>query len=205
MGHAVAASLQGIPEAFVSALLESFKTRAEAVSAEVHRFPSKTAALDFIVGFLQAEGITDAPQSYAVWADGSFLGRAEKIRVSAQVPGLRFDVSRELAAESKIGISQMEWGIANTGTVVQDATAVEKRLVSTLPPIHIAIVATGSIVPDMPAVLRKIPPRHSHYLSMITGPSRTADIERVLTIGVHGPARLIVVLVDELQGVAHEN
>ena len=41
-------------------------------------------------------------------------------------------------------------------------------------------------------------PARMNYLSMITGPSRTADIERVLTIGVHGPVRLIIIFVDEL-------
>ncbi len=48
----------------------------------------------------------------------------------------------------------------------------------------------------------RVDPRKSAYLSFITGPSRTADIERVLTIGVHGPERLIIVLVDDLEVAA---
>ena len=79
--------------------------------------------------------------------------------------------------------------------------AVEKRLVSTLPNIHIAIVETGRLVPDMPAVFANIRPEQTNYISFITGPSRTADIERVLTIGVHGPEKLIIVFVDDAAGV----
>jgi L-lactate dehydrogenase complex protein LldG len=52
----------------------------------------------------------------------------------------------------------------------------------------------------MPDMLTRINPRESAYIAMITGPSRTADIERVLTIGVHGPERLVIVFCDELGG-----
>ena len=107
---------------------------------------------------------------------------------NSAVPGLTFDVTRELAADAKVGISQMDWALANTGTLVQSADAVDNRLVSTLPLLHIALVSTAALLPDLPALLHRVDPRQSAYLSFITGPSRTADIERVLTIGVHGPA-----------------
>ncbi len=181
-------------------IFATFKARAEAVSAEVHRFATKSRAVDFIGGFLRQEGVADAPSSYAVWADGPFLKGLDKAQLSKAVPGLRFEVSRELAAGAKVGISQMDWAIANTGTLVQDSTAVEQRLASTLPMVHVALVATERIVPDMPSLLTKMSPKDSRYIAMITGPSRTADIERVLTVGVHGPERLIIVLVDELGG-----
>jgi L-lactate dehydrogenase complex protein LldG len=131
-------------------------------------------------------------------ADCPFLSGLDKKELSGRVPGLHFDVTREGAAAARIGISQLDWGIAGTGTLVQDAAAVERRLVSTLPLIHIAIVGTDSLVGDLPALIGKIHPQQSNYISFITGPSRTADIERVLTIGVHGPERLIIVVVDDL-------
>jgi len=117
-----------------------------------------------------------------------------------EVPGLRFDVTRELAADARVGISEMTWALADTGTLAQDSTAIEQRLVSSLPTIHVAIVPTTGILPDMPALLSRINPAECGYLAMITGPSRTADIERVLTIGVHGPERLIIIAVDDLGG-----
>jgi len=183
------------------ALFDTFKQRAEAVSAEVHRFPHKAAALDFIVQYLQSAGVANSPQSYAVWADCPFLRGVNKDHVIAGVPGLTFTVTREVAAGAKVGISQLDWAMASTGSLVQDSAPVERRLVSTLPNIHIAIIETNRLLPDMPAIFTKIRPEQTNYISFITGPSRTADIERVLTIGVHGPEKLIIIFVDDMAGV----
>lgn len=180
-------------------MYEQFKVRAEGVSAEVYRFDTKAIALDFVVGFLLKEGLSDAPQSYAVWAECPFLGRTERQQLQ-NIAGLKFGVTRELAANAKFGISQMQWAMADTGTLVQDSSAIEQRLVSSLTDIHIALVPISGILADMPTMLTRIHPRDSGYIAMITGPSRTADIERVLTIGVHGPERLIIVFCDELGG-----
>jgi L-lactate dehydrogenase complex protein LldG len=177
-------------------MFEQFKARAEAVSAEVHRFASKTETIAFLEQFLRSEGIGGASPERAVWADRAFLDEETRRRLCERLPGLSFRVTRESAAEARIGISRMDWAVAETGTLLVDATAIEDRLVSSLPLIHIALVATGRILPDMASALGKFDPARSRYLSAITGPSRTADIERVLTIGVHGPKRLIVVFVD---------
>jgi L-lactate dehydrogenase complex protein LldG len=191
----------------MNTLFEPFKSRAEAVSAEVHRFPCKADALAFVVESLRNAGVSDAPGGYAVWAPCALLSDSDKACLSAGVSGLHFKVTRELAANAKVGLSQMNWGIADTGSLVQDAAQVEQRLVSTLPIVHIAFLATGAIVPDMPSLLAKVHPSQAAYISMITGPSRTADIERVLTIGVHGPARLVIVAIDQLpeQNCAEED
>jgi L-lactate dehydrogenase complex protein LldG len=180
-------------------MYNQFRTRAEGVSAEVHRFETKAGALDFIIGFLQKEGVADVPQSHAVWADCRFLDGMDTQQL-LNVPGVKLDVTRQLAADAKFGISQADWALADTGTLVQDSTPVEQRLVSTLSTIHIAIAATDKILADMPTLLTKVNPKNIGYIAMITGPSRTADIERVLTIGVHGPERLIIVFCDELGG-----
>ena len=182
-------------------MFEQFKTRAEGVGAEVHRFKDKDGALVFIQALLEKEGVADIPGAYAVWADGPFLHGMDSTPL-AQVAGLRFEVSREAAADARIGITQAQWALADTGTLVQDQTAAEQRLASSLTDIHIALVPTNSILPDKIALLARINPKTSRYIAFITGPSRTADIERVLTIGVHGPERLIIVCVDEMGGVA---
>jgi L-lactate dehydrogenase complex protein LldG len=180
-------------------MFEQFKTRAEAVSAEVYRFATKALTLDFIVGFLQREGLADQPHCHALWAESPFLNGIDR-QALQEIAGLKFEVTRDLAAEARFGISQVEWALADTGTLAQNSTAIEQRLVSSLSSIHIAIVPTSGILPDMPTLMTRLNPRECGYIALITGPSRTADIERVLTIGVHGPDRLIIVFCDELGG-----
>ncbi len=182
-------------------LLAPFKAKAEAVSAEVHHFATKVQALDFIGGLLHREGVSDTPGSYAVWAASPFLKGFDEAQLSQSIPGLQFEVTREGAAAAKVGISQFDWAIANTGTLAQEAAPVEQRLVSTLPLVHIALIASDRLVPDLPAFLTKMNPKNAKYIALVTGASRTADIERVLTIGVHGPERFVIVFVDELGGV----
>jgi len=182
-------------------MFESFKTRAEAVSAEVHRFPTKTEALNFILELMKKEGVADTPSKYAVWADCPFLKNLDTKELSTKVPGLKFQFDRSIAKEALIGVTQMDYGIASTGSLVGDQTAIEQRLASSLTFINIALVATSNILADIPALMTKMHPNHAGFIAFITGPSRTADIERVLTIGVHGPERLVIVAVDELGGM----
>ena len=177
-------------------MFESFKARAEAVSAEVHRFESGAAASRFLSEFLAKEGVADEPGKRAVWSAYPRIEGIDPEAFAATVPGLSLEVTKARAAESKVGISAVEWGLADTGSVVQDATDPALRLASTLPEIHVALLRTGTIFPDLATLLPKLTPQKSRYIAFITGPSRTADIERVLTIGVHGPVRLVVVAVD---------
>jgi L-lactate dehydrogenase complex protein LldG len=181
-------------------LFDTFKAKAAIASAEVHRFADRPAALGFLLELLRAEGALEGPPGSALWADRGFLAGPDRERLAAQAPGLSFQVTREAAAAAKVGISAADWGIADTGTLVFDAAPVEQRLVSTLPPIHVAFAATGRILPDLASALERMDPSRSGYISFITGPSRTADIERVLTIGVHGPFRLVVLFVDAFEG-----
>jgi len=182
--------------------VNSFISKATAVGAQVECCASRELALELIARLLQTEAISDQPNGYAVWAESAMLTSSDKARLAAAVPGLKFDVTRELASQAKVGISQMDWALADTGTVVQVADAVDKRLVSTLPLLHIAFVSKANLLPDLSSLLDRIHPDQAAYFSFITGPSRTADIERVLTIGVHGPERFIVIMVDDLEVAA---
>ena len=182
-------------------MYEQFRIRAEAVGAEVRHFGTKGEALDFILSFMQDEGVAAVPQSLAVWVNGPFLHGIDTVQLSSQLPGLTFAVSRQAAADALIGISEADWAAADTGSLVADQTAVEQRLAATLPSIHIALIRSDRILADKAAVFTRITPRSSSYIAFITGPSRTADIERVLTIGVHGPKRLIIIVIDEPEGV----
>lgn len=175
-------------------MLEMFRARAEAVSAEVHRVGGSAEALAFVADLLEKEGVADQAGARAVWAKGPLVAGIDRDALAARLPGLTFDVTRAAAAESRVGVSEMEWGLADTGTVVQDATDPALRLASTLPEIHVALLPADRILPGLAEVLPRLDPRKAPYVAFVTGPSRTADIERVLTIGAHGPSRLVVVV-----------
>jgi L-lactate dehydrogenase complex protein LldG len=102
-----------------------------------------------------------------------------------------------------IGITAVQGAIAETGTLVLESDFEMNRLVSLVPPVHIALVNATDIcltLGEALSVLRKgqSPERGlSRAVTFITGPSRTADIELTLAIGVHGPQELYVIVNDE--------
>ena len=95
-----------------------------------------------------------------------------------------------------VGISTVQAAIAETGTLVLDSTLERHRLVSLVPPVHIAIVRASQIYRTLSEVLSLIrkDKEISPAVTFITGPSRTADIELTLAIGVHGPQELYVII-----------
>jgi L-lactate dehydrogenase complex protein LldG len=186
----------------LDSLFEQFRARASAVSAEVHRVATPAACLSLVMDTLRQEGVAEAPGAYAVWAECPLLHRIDGIdrsALAAQLPGLHFDVTRDSAAAARVGITQADYAVAETGTLLQDSTQPQQRLASSLPAIHIALTHTSNLRATLADGLQAFDPRRARYLAAITGPSRTADIERVLTIGVHGPVRLIIVFIDNPQ------
>ena len=95
-----------------------------------------------------------------------------------------------------VGISTVQAAIAETGTLVLDSTRERHRLLSLVPPVHIAIVRASQIYRTLAEVLVLIrkDKEISPAVTFITGPSRTADIELTLAIGVHGPQELYVII-----------
>ncbi len=102
--------------------------------------------------------------------------------------------SHNQIASADLGVTGCECLIAQTGTIV-----VRTRAISVLPPVHLVIAHPDQLVPDLAAALawlrRRCGGRWPDSLSFITGPSRTADIEKVLVMGAHGPKRLALHLV----------
>ncbi|HEU4770287.1 MAG TPA: lactate utilization protein [Pyrinomonadaceae bacterium] len=95
-----------------------------------------------------------------------------------------------------VGISTAQAAIAETGTLVLDSARERHRLVSLVPPVHIAIINAASIFQTLAEALAFIHRNGdiSPAVTFITGPSRTADIELTLAIGVHGPQELFVIV-----------
>lgn len=97
-----------------------------------------------------------------------------------------------------VGISTAQAAIAETGTLVLDSARERHRFVSLVPPVHIAIIDAASIFQTLGEALAFIYQTNdiSPAVTFITGPSRTADIELTLAIGVHGPQELYVIIND---------
>jgi L-lactate utilization protein LutC len=120
----------------------------------------------------------------------------------ANLAGVRSGITdreelRELCATADIGITSADYALADTGTLVMLSSPQEARMISLLPPAHIAVVPRGRILTGLDELFSLIPNPADRTSSMvlITGPSRTADIEQILVRGVHGPGVLSVVVV----------
>jgi L-lactate dehydrogenase complex protein LldF len=95
----------------------------------------------------------------------------------------------------RLGLTGAWAGIAESGTLLLPSGQGRPQSVSLLPEIHLAVLETGNLVANLAELdIRKLGEVSS--LSLVSGPSRTADIEMTLTIGVHGPGQLIVFVID---------
>jgi len=177
-------------------LFPEFEKRASAASTEIFHVKTAIEAQEIItnlVKFTNAKKIVtvDSPLQSAA-------GINEKLRLMGIAVYTDVADIAEHAESADIGISSVEFGIAESGSVCMDGYAYESRIVSMLPPIHIAFMNSKNIVLGITEafdIIAKVYDRG--YISFITGPSRTADIERVLTIGVHGPKRFVLIAIDE--------
>jgi len=176
-------------------VFELFKQKAEAINAEVHKFSSKAEALDFIKDFIK-QNTSSKVSKEVVWCESEFLEGIDKDSLQKELPQIEFNIDLSSASSAKIGINQVDFGIAETGSLVEISDKISKRLCSSLTEIHIAILPVSRILPDMESVMKQINLKNISYMTIISGPSRTADIERVLTIGVHGPERVIILCID---------
>jgi L-lactate dehydrogenase complex protein LldG len=107
----------------------------------------------------------------------------------------RRDPSMARVYDADAAVTDVHAALAETGTLVCCADAGHSRGSTLVPPLHVAIVRHRDIVPDMLDWARRAPGRVSSSTVFITGPSKTADIEGVLVRGVHGPRRVVIVLV----------
>jgi len=177
-------------------LFAEFETRAKAVGAEVFRVATIAEARGVLVELARSMGAKKAVAVDCPLATAAGAYDALK-EAGLEVYTAQTDIAAH-APTADLGVSGVEFGVAETASVLQDAQAVESRLVSTLPPVHAVFMSSGNILPAMADAIGVVAQVHDRgYLSFITGPSRTADIERVLTIGVHGPSRFVIIAVDE--------
>lgn len=117
-----------------------------------------------------------------------------------ELAGLTEGERRELTFGAQLGITSVDWAIAETGSLAVGAWAgTQGRSVSLLPPVHIAFLSPSQILPDLFDLFKVLEPRKNDLpsnLTLITGPSKTGDIQLQLTTGVHGPGEVHAVVVE---------
>jgi len=100
----------------------------------------------------------------------------------------------------KVGITKCEFLIARLGSIMVSSKQISGRRMNVYPEIHIVVAYTSQLVEDMKHALKLIRTKYDtmpSMISLITGPSRTADIEKTLVMGAHGPKELFVFLIDD--------
>ncbi len=171
----------------VSALTERFRQRATQAGATVETVPdaaAAVAAVEQLARRLEAARVTSTPEGARFAPAGALVG--------GSVPEV---------ADAELGVSVGHLAVAETGSVLLGSNDPRARMVGMLARTHVVVVAAGALVPSLDeaaAAVRALArpgPDQLRSMGFVTGPSRTADIERVLTIGVQGPRALHVVLI----------
>ncbi len=144
------------------------------------------------------------------------LGRRSELQpeLDAALAGLavrRFDAELQswkqaLFGQMQAGVTSTVAGVADTGTLVLWPGPDEPRTLSLIPPVHIAVLRASRLYASLPAAVAALQPqsRMPSNLLLVSGPSKTADIQQVLAYGAHGPKELIIVLVNDLTPGAGE-
>jgi L-lactate dehydrogenase complex protein LldG len=103
---------------------------------------------------------------------------------------------RDFCASADIGLTGADAALAETGTIVVSSGPGRSRLTSLLPPVHLALVPTTRLTSDIFTWVDGRDNALPTAMTLVSGPSKTADIEQTMAIGVHGPKRFIVILYD---------
>jgi len=179
-----------IPEVGIEARIQSFCERIEALAGKTHRAASTADAREYVARVIAGRS--------AVASNAPILRECG----ITLLPGVRTGITdrnelRAVCSTAVCGVSGADYALADTGTLVMLSSRQEARLISLLPPVFMALVARERLLTGLDELLSILPHPAEQTSSMvlITGPSRTADIEQILVRGVHGPGEIHVVVV----------
>ena len=179
-------------------LFVRFQQRLAAAGGEAHAVAGVAQAAEMIAAHpaLSGREIVVAPNFAASQPWGAIIPFLRDQGIQIREAG-----SPASVADAPAGLSGAELAIAETGSVMLAENALEARVVGMLALTHFVLVRAETLYPmleDAGKLLQSLTKAGSgqrHYISLVTGPSRTADIERTLTIGVQGPKALCVIVV----------
>ncbi len=173
-------------------LVGSYMRNAKAALLHAYRLTGPAPDDDFLRALIDAENVhkvvvSTEPRAVAIGQRLAGLGCAVET------------YSRAAAIDADLGVTSPAFGIAAIGSLVQDSSLEGSRGASLVPRVHLALLPTDRIVgttADVLGTFASHPNGMPANIVLISGPSRTGDIEMILTIGVHGPVKVIVCVVD---------
>lgn len=179
----LAARQPGEPQVEMDQLLREIR----ALGGSVRSLGAPAELARALADLVEAEGVKRA----TVWPtpDMADLGIPESLAELGVVLVSPF-LGKQALAECDLGVTGVDMALPETGTLVLTSDDTRPRMVSLVPRVHLAIVRPGALRADLHQVFAE--GKNRDYMIFVTGPSRTADIEMTLTIGVHGPKALHV-------------
>lgn len=191
-----------IPSEFQSnnkILAGQFTEELRKISGNAEFIGNEEAIKDFILSLILERSFN----SFAIW-ESDLLQRLN-LRAVLEDKGLKTVApnNKEEMGKADIGITEADFAIADSGTLVLFADERQPRSVSLIPPVHVAILKSTRIVANIHELFAHLTNSVAEMASIndlsscmtfITGPSRTADIELNLTLGVHGPKEIFALL-----------
>jgi L-lactate dehydrogenase complex protein LldG len=179
-----------LPESEREILIENFRQNLESVGGECWVVYDETEAAEILLSIIQENGakkiaLSDSPLVKKIVG---FLRMEAKCLENASADEL---------FQSDLGVTGAQLAIAETGTLVLESESERHRRTSLVPPIHVCVLEAKNIRQTLGEVLEILQSRLSRTITFITGASRTSDIELTLAIGVHGPGKLHVILIDK--------
>jgi L-lactate dehydrogenase complex protein LldG len=117
--------------------------------------------------------------------------------------GIEFSDNEEtFVRDAEASLTTCESLITRTGSILVSSANAGGRRLSIYPPTHIVVAQGSQLVPDIKDALQRVRDKYKEnfpsMISMVSGPSRTADIEKTLVMGAHGPKQLVLFLIDDL-------
>ncbi len=186
-------SLDDITPKSIDGLVEQFQKELEIVSGEFISVASESEAVSAI------RKIFDETKHTTFTGTSAALPR----RISGQfekdftyIGGDAGDRKADMA-KAAIGIVDVAYAIADTGTLVVPFKGLDSTFPHFLPDVIVALVYKDQFIANHFELFEKIDTETAQNMVLVTGPSRTADIEKILILGAHGPRRLIVIMMDK--------
>ena len=183
----------------VQRLLDEFREKAEPLGVTVLRVPSDEAAAHAVADWARSL------EADCVIVASEVTQRMPGIRKALTSAGLkvREPASPAETRDASLGLSIAHLAVAETGSVLLSEPSLEDRSVGMLTLAQATVCPTAALVASLddaaPLIRELALATGSAFSTLVTGPSRTADIERVLTVGVQGPGKVMTLFVDDLR------